>query len=54
MLAGEIEAIKFGDTVTVPEVEAEHPLASVNVTLYMVVDEGLTVIPEVVAPVLHE
>lgn len=53
-VAGEIEAVKVEATVTVPEAAAVHPLASVTVTLYTVVEEGFTVILAVVAPVFHE
>lgn len=42
-----------GFTVTVAEHELVHPLASVTVTVYVVVTEGLTVIEAVVALVLH-
>jgi len=43
-----------GFTVTVLEHELLHPLASVTVTVYVVVTVGLTVIEAVVAPVLHK
>ena len=41
-------------TVTVAEAFAEHPLALVPVTLYVVVADGLTEILEVIAPVFHK
>ncbi len=53
-VAGEIAAVGKGLTFTVLEAEAVHPLASVTVTEYDVVDEGETVIDTVDAPVLHE
>ena len=42
-----------GFTVTVVEHELVHPFASVTVTVYVVVEVGLTVIEAVVADVLH-
>ena len=42
-----------GFTVTVTEHELVHPLASVTVTVYVVVEVGLTVIEAVVAALLH-
>ena len=42
-----------GLTLTVAEQELVHPLALVTVTVYVVVEVGLTVIEAVVAPVLH-
>lgn len=42
-----------GFTVTVVVQVPLHPLASVTVTVYVVVDVGLTVIDAVVAPVLQ-
>ena len=53
-VAGEMEAVGKGFTVTVREAVAVQPLLSVTVTLYVVVAAGLTVIAAVVAPVLHE
>ena len=40
-------------TVTVRVALAVQPLASVTVTVYVVVEAGFTVIKAVVAPVLH-
>ena len=40
-------------TETVTEAVPEHPLEFVPVTEYVVVVEGLTVIPAVVSPVFH-
>jgi hypothetical protein len=42
-----------GVTVKVAEHELVHPLAFVTVTVYVVVDVGLTVIEAVVAALLH-
>src|SRR5689334_11950694 len=42
-----------GFTVTVVEHELVHPFASVTVTVYVVVEVGLTVIEAVVAALLH-
>ena len=42
-----------GLTVTVTEVAAEHPLASVTVTEYVVVVDGLTDMDAVFCPVLQ-
>src|SRR5689334_17176667 len=42
-----------GFTVTVVEHELVHPCALVTVTVYVVVEVGLTVIAAVVAPVLQ-
>ena len=53
-VAGEIEAVGNGFTVTGFDAEAEQPLASVTVTVKVVVDTGLTVMLCAVAPVLHE
>jgi hypothetical protein len=50
---GHIAQIGPGVTVTVAEHELVHPSASVTVTVYVVVAEGLTVIEAVVALVLH-
>jgi hypothetical protein len=47
-----IETVGFGFTVSVPVPEPVQPLVSVAVTLY--VPAVLTLIVEVVAPVLHE
>lgn len=51
---GEMEAVSVEVTVIVPEAVAVQPLASVTVTLYTVVTEGLTVMLALVAPLLHE
>jgi hypothetical protein len=40
-------------TVTVTEVEVAHPLLFFPVTLYVVVEEGFTVMVADVSPVLH-
>jgi len=40
-------------TVTVAEIELEHPEASVAVTVYVVVATGFTQMVSAVAPVLH-
>lgn len=53
-VAGKMAAVGEGLTVTCLDVEAEHLLASVTVTEYVVVDGGLTVMLAVVSPVLHE
>ena len=48
-----IAHIGAGFTVTVTEQDEVHPLASVTVTVYVVVDAGLTVMAAVVAALLH-
>jgi len=52
---GDAVAVTFGNgfTVTVREVDVEQPIELVPVTVYVVVDVGLTVMFAVVAPVLH-
>jgi hypothetical protein len=47
-------AFAAGLTVTVCEAVAEQPFASVTATVYVVVEAGVTVIDDVVAPVDHE
>ncbi len=49
-----MEAVGAGLMVTVREALSEHPLELVTVTVYVVVEPGLTVIAAEVAPVLHE
>ena len=49
-----IEAVGGELTVTVLEAVAVHPLLSVAVTLYVVVEAGETVMEELVEPLLHE
>ena len=46
-------ALGSGFTVTVAVADLVQPFALVTVTVYVVVDEGLTVIAAVVAPVFH-
>ena len=48
-----IVAFGLGETLTVFDAVAEHPFASVTVTLYVVVADGETVVAAVVAPVLQ-
>ena len=50
MVAGEAVAVTLGNgaTVTVTDALREHPLALVPVTVYVVVEEGLTVMLAVV------
>src|SRR5262245_42767751 len=50
---GKMTQVGTGVTITVVEHELVHPLASVTVTVYVVVDVGLTVMEAVVADVLH-
>ena len=52
---GDAVAVTFGDepTETVTETVFEQPLEFVPVTVYVVVEAGLTVILAVVCPVLH-
>ena len=52
-LAGAISQTGSGFTITVFVHELLHPLASVTVTVYVVVTTGLTVIEAVVSDVLH-
>jgi hypothetical protein len=52
-LAGVMLQTGAGFIVTVVEHELVHPLASVTVTVYVVVDVGLTVIEAVVAALLQ-
>ena len=48
-------AVTFGNgfTVTVMEADVEQPIELVPVTVYVIVDVGLTVMLAEVAPVLH-
>ena len=48
------DAVGPGFTVTVVLVVAEHPLASVTVTVYPVVDAGFTVCDGNILPLFHE
>jgi hypothetical protein len=50
---GQMTHVGLGVTVTVAEHELVHPLASVTVTVYVVVVVGFTVIDAVVAALLH-
>jgi hypothetical protein len=55
IVEGDAVAVTFGvaPTVTVTLTIFEHPLEFVPVTEYVVVDVGLTVMLDVVSPVLH-
>ena len=53
-LDGDMLHTGAGFTFTVTEHELVHPLASVTVTVYIVVDVGFTVIDAVVAALLHK
>jgi hypothetical protein len=53
-VGGEMDALNVVVTVTVAEAEAVHPLEAVAVTLYVVVEVGLTVMLALVVPLLHK
>jgi hypothetical protein len=52
-VAGEMEAVGEVFTVMLLDAEAVHPLALVTVTVYVVLETGLSVMVAVVAPVLQ-